>query len=319
LALPLAAIAFSSMAKADGLPFTLSPYNAFIFGNFAGSVDYGGGIAAGGTLTLTNTSVANALLGEASTLFPADYTLVAGGNLITGSGTLASGNAYGGGASDNFNLTLTSGVFTKAPAADPVNFATSAASFKSLSTTLSKMGATAGDSCVYDGFATTTCTATGAGLNVINVSDPTILGTGRTVNIKVAAGASLVINLAGVGTSSAPVYLSNFGINVNGSGVNGDSTTAAAHNVLFNYYQATNLDLYSVVGSVLAPNASIIGGNGQIDGNLVAASYSGAEEFHNFGYEGPLPSASAPEPMTLVLIGSGLLCIGLIRRKKPAK
>jgi putative adhesin len=69
------------------------------------------------------------------------------------------------------------------------------------------------------------------------------------------------------------------------------------------------------VGSVLAPLAAVTGQSGEIDGNLVSNSFSGSStEFHNFGFEGPLPAAT-PEPMSLVLIGSGLVALGLIRRR----
>jgi choice-of-anchor A domain-containing protein len=308
LVIPMLCAVSPAVVEANGLPFTLSPYNAFVFANFTGTSDYGGAIAAGGNLSITNASVATALLGEALTQFPGQDTLVAGGNLVTGSGTLAAGNAYGGGSSNSFGFTITNGQFNHSPTPDPVDFSTS--SFTTLSNKLAGMASTG--ACVFDGFSTTTCTASQQGLNIIDVSDPTLLGQNRTVDINVAAGASVVINVAGVGTSSAPVYLTNYGIYVNGSGASGDATTAAAHNVLFNYYQAANLDISGVVGSLLAPNAKVLGGSGQVDGTLIASSFNGAEEFHNIGFEGTLP-ASAPEPMSLVLIGGGLLGIGLIR------
>ncbi len=300
----------ASLAFASGTAFTLTPYNALTFGAFADTSDFGGGLAAKGNLTIGNTAVANSLLQESFSQFPNGYTLVAGGNLIATSGTLAVGNAYGGGSSNNFTLTLSSGYsFTHSPAADPVDFASLQSYDDALSATLA--GETPTGSCVFDGSSTTTCTANAHGMNYITVSNPSLLGTGRTVNINLGSSDSfVVINIAGTADSTT-----NFGMNINGNAVNGDATTALAHNVLFNYYQATSLSVYSVEGSVLAPHAAVTSAqSGQIDGNLVALSFNGATELHNFGFEGMLPTAT-PEPMSMFLTGAGLFGFGLIRRR----
>jgi len=149
-------------------------------------------------------------------------------------------------------------------------------------------------------------------LNVITLANASLIGTGRTVDINVAAGSSVVINVPGASDSTT-----NYSINVNGGSTNGDSTTSEAHDVLFNYYQATSLTTYSVVGSILAPNAAVTGNSGQIDGTLIAASFSGnSTELHNFGFEGPLPSASAPEPMSEMMTAIGLVGLGLMGRRR---
>jgi choice-of-anchor A domain-containing protein len=305
----------SSTAFASGTAFTLTPYNALVFGAFSDTADFGGGIAAKGSLTISNTSVANSLLGEAFADFPGGYTLVAGGNLSATSGTLAVGDAYGGGSSNNFSLTMAGGYsYTHAPAADPLDFSTLQSNADNTSATLKAKTATG--SCVFDGSATTTCTANAAGMNYITVTDPTILGSNRTVNIVLGSSNSfVVINVAGTTDT-----ITNFGMTINGSGVNGDATTSLAHNVLFNYYQATSVSINSVLGSLLAPYASVSSASGQIDGNLIATSFNGPTELHNFGFEGTIPT-SAPEPMSLIMIGCGMLGLGLIgkRRNKSAR
>ena len=272
---------------------------------------------------MANTSVANALLGEPVTDFPGQYTLVAGGTLTATNGTFSTGNAYGGGPNNNFTLTNTgTGTFKQGPGVpDPIDFVSQKTYFQNLSNTLS--GLTATGTCTFDGFSTTTCTATNAGLNIIKVSDPTILGTGRTVNINLGTNSYVVIDVAG-GTSANPDYLTNFGVTVFQNGVNkgssnGDSTTTLAQDILFNYYQATNLNITSVVGSVLAPNAAVSGiSSGQIDGTLVANSFTGPTEFHNFGYEGQLPTPT-PEPAAYVCIGAGLINFAAISKKRFAR
>jgi choice-of-anchor A domain-containing protein len=290
---------------------TISPYNALIFGNFADTSSFGGGVAAEGTINIGNTAVANSLLGEPISQFVNGYTLVSGGNLHATNGALAIGSAYGGGSSNNFTLTLQNGYqFTKSPAADPLNFAALQSQDDILATAMANLPTTG--TCTYDGFSTTTCIANKPGLNVITLTNASFVGVSRTVNITVAAGSSLIINVPGKSDSTT-----NFGINVNGSSTNGDSTTSAAHNVLFNYYQATTLTTNSVPASVFAPFAAVTGNSGQIDGNLVADSFTGQTALHNYLFQGTLP-VFTPEPASLFLVGGGLLSLGLIGRRRRA-
>src|ERR1700683_602425 len=105
---------------ASGTSFTLSPYNGLVFGNFSDTADFGGGVAAEGSITISNTAVADSLLGESFSQFTNGYTLVAGGNLDATNGTLSTGDAYGGGGANDFSLTVKSGYqYTTRPAADP--------------------------------------------------------------------------------------------------------------------------------------------------------------------------------------------------------
>jgi choice-of-anchor A domain-containing protein len=304
----------SSQAFASSTAFTLSPYNALVFGAFADTSDYGGGIAAKGSLTISGASVAGSLMGEAFSQFPGAYTLVSGGNLSATNGTLVTGDAYGGGSSNNFSLTVSSGYSYKhAPTADPLDFSALQASADSTSAALAAQ--TSNASCTFDGYSTTTCTANLAGVNYVTINNPSLLGANRTVDINLASASSfLVLNIAGTSDT-----ITNYGIYINGNGANGDSTTTLAHNVLFNYYQATSLSVYSVVGSVLAPYAAVTSAqSGQIDGNLIAGSFSGAEELHNFGYEGALP-VTTPEPAPIFALGFALIGLGLIGRRRRAK
>jgi choice-of-anchor A domain-containing protein len=301
-------VAITVSCHASGTLFTLSPYNGLTFGNFSDTSDFGGGIAAGGAINISSTSVADSLLGESLTQYTGSYTLVSGGNLDATNGTLATGNAYGGGSNNDFSLTVSNGYsYTSYPAADPLNFTALQTQYDKLSTQLANLTTTA--SCTSNGYGTTTCTANAPGLNVITLSNASLVGANTTVDINLAAGSYLVINVPGTSDSTT-----NYGIYINGNGADGDSTTTEANDVLFNYYQATALTTYSVVGSVLAPYAAVTGENGQIDGNLIADSFSGPTELHNFGFEGPLPNA-APEPMSGFLIGAGLIALGLARRR----
>jgi hypothetical protein len=57
--------------------------------------------------------------------------------------------------------------------------------------------------------------------------------------------------------------------------------------------------------------------NGQADGNLVATSFSGSTEFHNFGFEGAL--RATPEPVSSILIGAGLIGVSLLARRQSKR
>src|ERR1700678_2448590 len=110
---------FAVNGLASGTTFTLSPYNGLVFGNFSDTADFGGGVAAEGSITISNTAVADSLLGESFSQFTNGYTLVAGGNLNATNGTLSTGDAYGGGSANDFSLTVKRGnQYNNPPAAE---------------------------------------------------------------------------------------------------------------------------------------------------------------------------------------------------------
>ncbi|HEX3876219.1 MAG TPA: choice-of-anchor A family protein [Bryobacteraceae bacterium] len=312
--------AIATSAFAGNVSFSLSPYNALVFGSFSDNANFGGGIAAGGSVTISSTNVADSLLREALSSFPSGYTLVAQGTLRASNGAVTQGNVYGGGDPHDFSLTLASGSsYSQAPTPDPVDFASMQTMADSLSATLSQQTPTS--TCSSNGYGTTTCNALSSGVTYFNVN-PSMFGLNTTVNINLGSTSSYaVFNVSG--TSDA---MTNWSFNINGSSYNGDSTTSLADNVLFNYYQATSLSMYSVIGTVLAPYATVTNaGSGQFDGQLIANSFSannGVTEFHNFGYTGALPltlnaaATPAPEPMSLVLMGAGLIGVSLFAKRR---
>lgn len=87
--------------------------------------------------------------------------------------------------------------------------------------------------------------------------------------------------------------------------------------VLFNFYTATSLAIsgISVKGSILAPNAAVTFGNGNVEGNLIARELTGSGEAHNFLFSGSLPEISIPEPSVLALAGASLVLAGTRRRR----
>ncbi len=85
--------------------------------------------------------------------------------------------------------------------------------------------------------------------------------------------------------------------------------------ILFNFYEATSLDIYgSVFGSILAPLADVYYTNGAINGSLYANSISGDGQINNILFTGEGPANNVPEPAPLALLSLGL--IPLLMRKK---
>jgi choice-of-anchor A domain-containing protein len=134
---------------------------------------------------------------------------------------------------------------------------------------------------------------------------------------------SYKINLNGAST----VVFNVSGATVNFN-ANDESGTTAADNIIWNFYQATSVDLGTqIAGSVVAPLANVTNGN-QIDGTLVAKSFTGQGEVHEYSFSGanPLPTGGPiqplPEPATWAMMVMGLGGIGaalrLARRKAPA-
>jgi len=89
-------------------------------------------------------------------------------------------------------------------------------------------------------------------------------------------------------------------------------------NVLFNFYDATSVSLYSWETAVLAPDAAATLPGSPFDGFIYAQSISTGAEIHNYAYTGnlPPPPSGVPEPASLTLAAAGLATLGVIRRTR---
>jgi choice-of-anchor A domain-containing protein len=115
--------------------------------------------------------------------------------------------------------------------------------------------------------------------------------------------------------------------NVSGSSIsysaNDESGTTGANDIIWNFYQATSVNLGAQIGgSVLAPLANVTNQN-QIDGALVANSLTANGELHDYAYLGssPLAVAATPEPSEwlLMLVGVGVIGLTIRRHRKAAR
>ena len=213
------------------------------------------------------------------------------GNLNVNNG----GSVYvggGKGATINFNG---GGSYIPAPANTIGDFE---APLNALSTSLSVLTATsvlpaAGNNEVINAMPNT------AGITVFNITAA-----------QLAAIPSYQMNLNGAST----VIFNVSGQSVNFS-ANDESGTTGANNIIWNFYDATSVNLVTeIAGTVLAPLANV-SNDSPIDGALVANSWTGSGELHDYGFNDP---TSVPEPSSWTALLLGLGVIGWrLRARQP--
>ncbi len=307
--------ALAGHAFAQDLPGPASGYNVFIFGNgefMSENTDTMGNLAAGGNVSLMNYSVASGIPGSPSQS-PNPARLVVGGQLTASNGGVGSGGGsnpqdgtiYYQNAADVPSLTsftANGGVVNQTL----LNFNAAQTTYTSLSSYLESLAAntsytTAGSTLTLNGSSNT--------LNVFSLTGSVLSGA-DTVNIDVPTGSTVLINVSGYTDS---LQTGSVFENGNDTGPNG-TPPAWASSVLYNFYQATSLALNNnPSGSVLAPDAGVTSGGtyANVDGQLVADSYDGTNEFENVAFDGSLP-APVPLPASGALLLSALgLCGGL--------
>jgi choice-of-anchor A domain-containing protein len=117
-------------------------------------------------------------------------------------------------------------------------------------------------------------TGTKTGLNVFEVAASAITG----LTIQIPAGSTALINVTGT-----TVSLQNFQVQLKGG--------ASADHIFYNMPQATQLNVsgISVLGSILAPKATLLFNNGNINGQLIVYDLKGGGESHNVFFKGCVP------------------------------
>ncbi|MCP5533131.1 MAG: choice-of-anchor A family protein [Akkermansiaceae bacterium] len=109
-------------------------------------------------------------------------------------------------------------------------------------------------------------------------------------------------------------------INVSGTTVNinksftGDFTNNE-NKVIFNFFEAETVTITNNArAGIFAPFASVIQSGSNIDGSVIAASFSQTAEVHDKRFDAYLPYAAAiPEPSTVLLTAAGL---GVLLRRR---
>ncbi|MET0320023.1 MAG: choice-of-anchor A family protein [Duganella sp.] len=294
-----AALAFTAIgsAQAGVLEIDLGGANVFSFNDFkAPSSDVEGAILAGRDVALANYSV-NANNVDAF----GGYSLIVGRDLTFTSGSVSNGATYVGGAARlNQSGTLSSAVTSGAA---PVDMTALASSLTRTSQALAALDATAKAEQKWGGIYVA---GTNSKVEVINL-DASWLDSSSYYNFtNMAAGATLIVNFSG---SSA-----NF---------TGGYQAFDGYNVLFNFADATSLKIATgFTANVLAPNASVTGGSGVINGNVVVSNWDSAVQINANHYftatevEGLNLASAVPEADTCAMLLAGLGLLGFIARRR---
>lgn len=300
IALTFAVAAIASLSLSNPASATLSAgtiladFNAVIYGNATTPSDVEGAIVVGGdasAATIYNNPTSGTLAGFGALTV---YGNTSGNSINIDNG----GSAYVAGtkgAPVNFNG---GGSYIAAPSYSITDFQTP---LNGLSQSLSLLAATSylpatGNNEVIS------ATPGSDGIAVYNITAAQLSAI-PSFQIMLNGASTVVFNVSGNATYNA----------------NDESGTTGANNIIWNFYDATSVAINTQIGgTVLAPHANVSNGN-QIDGALVAASWTGSGELHDYAFNGTLPSTNVPEPATLAILGVGCLGVVVAHRRSLAR
>jgi choice-of-anchor A domain-containing protein len=253
-------------------------FDVFVSGDLSQSgTDVGGSVAAGGNAKLADYSCGAQLPSDATRL-----DLLVGGNL-----TLTDGSAPNGAGRYQGTATITRAHFFGgvSQGVSPVDFGGVAGNLASASAALG--AATPNGTRTINNSGGVALTGTDPSVNIIALSAAD-LAAATGVSISAPAGSVVIVNISGTSVSAA-----NFGFQYSG---------ATAQNTLFNLYEATSLSLSGIgfQGTILAPRAAVTFNDGQLNGQIIAASLTGGGEVEHEPFTGcsvvPAPDAGSPAP-----------------------
>ncbi|MQA37505.1 choice-of-anchor A family protein [Rugamonas aquatica] len=294
------AIASLGSAQAAVLDLGLHGANVFSFTDFkAPSADVEGAIMAGRDVQLSSYSV-NANNVDAF----GHYSLIVGRDLKFTSGSIKNGDTFVGGKT---SVTQQVDVYSKIQTGkSPVNMGALASQLKTTSTSLSKLSST-GTATEQWGGLNIAGTKSKSGVEVFNVDAKTLSKVSYFNFSNLTAGSTLIMNVSGDKGSFSGGYQG-----------------FENYNVLFNFYQATDLGVHTgLTANILAPLATVNGGSGVINGNVIVDSWLSSVQINANHYFKPINVAGyiapVPEPETYAMMLAGLGLIGLTaRRRKQA-
>lgn len=311
-----------------GLLDVVQGYNVFTSGDINVKwSDSEGKVAGGGNVTIE-------AYGIGSKSAPSKYSLVGGGNVTFTNGTVYNGGIYAGGnltvknadvrgaIGVEKNLSQSNGgkyqsftvggnvsvnsanrkLVTKGdPGNSPVDFASAKNTLDALSDDLASYNQ---NGTILNNYGQLRF----SGKNETNIFNIT------ADQLKSANGLYFDIgsNVAIINVSGSTASLANLGF-----------FNATAENILFNFYEATAVGISSVgvQGSILATDAAITFNYGNVDGQVIGSVVKGTGEFHQkyFNTNAKLPPkkppVNVPEPSIVGMMLTGLLSLGLIRKR----
>ena len=301
----LTAVSFSlaGVAHAGVLDLTgmIGGANLYAIRDFsASSSDVEGAVIAGGNVTVSSYSI------NANNV-PAfgQYALIAGGNLSVTGGSINHGGAYVGGTT-----TLQWAAAPNALSANPVDFAAAEQYYKNLTRQIAGLDATGQVDPLWSGVRVTGSGQ--GGVDVFNVSADLFRSSSSWTLDQLTAGQTLIFNVSG--------DVATF----NDGGISFEPLSG--YNVLFNFPDAHSLNVKGIIGSVLAPYASVTANWGVINGNVIVDRWNSTIQVnsnHYFnsvdvpGLDNPPPGhGEVPEPgsLALMLVGAYAAACAFRRR-----
>lgn len=160
-------------------------------------------------------------------------------------------------------------------------------------------------------------TADATGLSVFNITGSDLFGNSLVQQIEATnanAASTVVINVSGTSITSSG----------NGNFVGDFSNSSFYTNVIWNFFQATSIDLsMQFNGSIIAPFATYTNSS-ETNGNVVVYNYNQTAEVHSTLFDGSIdyvattvttPAVSVPAPSSLFIFASALLGLLMWRRK----
>lgn len=265
-------VSFLPMSAGASVLGTAGEFNTFIFGDYACTSDAEGRVAVGGNMTVSNYSVADKLTPQEVEKYHQDM-LIVGGNLNYSNGRVYYGNIRVGGKATMPAYIPDGELIKNQPL--PINFAAEEASLKSLSSRLSQRSPNGSVEAKWGGLY-----LQGDGTSALQIFT---LDGSQTLNAhtfsvsNLAAGATVLFNISGTTAG-----LTNMSM---------ESLQSFQHTTLFNFYEATTLQLSGIAvrGSILAPFAAVNNPQGVIWGSIIAASWNGPMQQNHVPFTGQLP------------------------------
>jgi len=309
LVVSVVALSLGASAHAGVIDLTsiIGGANLYAIHDFsAPSSDVEGALVAGGNVTVASYSI-----NDKNRPAFGQYAAVVGGNLAVNGGSVNHGGVYVGGT-----MTMQSAATPTALPTNPLDFAATEQYYKTLTQTIAGLGATGAVDPLWSGVKVTGSGA--GGVDVFNVSSDLFRTSSSWTLEQLTPGQTLIFNISGdIGT-------------FNEGGISFEPLSA--YNVLFNFYEAKNVNVKGVIGSVLAPYASMTANSGVINGTVIVDSWNSTVQvnanhyFQNVdlpGFNlppsgGDDPHGEVPEPGSLALVIAGLCAAGFAYRRKAA-